>query len=167
MANLVLIIIVAAVAAILLLIKTNSALVFLALCSGDVLVQFADKNMAYINGKLNSGLLPRHFLVSRPVEELVILLLPALLVAALAKHDQSLVKWPIQIFPALATGLVGVLVVVPLLSHSLQSSITANHFWSVLEQFQVPIVGVSVLICLAVVILNSHKHSFGKRHHKE
>jgi uncharacterized membrane protein len=76
-------------------------------------------------------------------------------------------KWPIQIVPAVATGLVGALLVVPLLSRSLQSSITSNHFWSLLEQYQVPVVGISVLFCLAVVILNSHQHSFGKRHHKE
>lgn len=166
MANLILIVIVAAVAVILLAIKTNAALVFLALGIGNVLLQFANKNMAYVNGHLDNNLLPHRFTVSGSSLELAILLAPPILVAALVKHNQGFSKWPLQIFPAIATGVVGILLVVPLLSQSMQDSISQNKFWNLLEQYQVPVVGLSVAVSLAVVVIMSYSSHHSSKHHR-
>jgi hypothetical protein len=166
MANILLIIIVAAVALILLAIRTNALYVFFGLCAGNALVQFASKNMAYVNGHLNTNLLPHGYTVSQPSILLAILLLPPVLVAVLAKHDNGPTKWPIQIFPAIATGILGVLFVVPLLSSSMQQSITQNKFWNLLEQYQVPVVGVCVIACLVLLILKTYSRGSHHGHHK-
>lgn len=83
MPNLILIIIIAAVAVSLLAIKTNAALVFLALAAGNLLLQFANKNMAYVNGHIDTKILPHQFTVKQPSVELAVLLIPPVLVAAL------------------------------------------------------------------------------------
>lgn len=165
MANILLLIVVAAVAAVLLIARTNAALVFFALCSGSVLVQFANKNMAYVNGHLNTHLLPHGYTVSQPSLLIAILLAPAIIVAVLAKHNNGPTKWPIQVFPALATGILGVLFTAPLLSSSLQSDITKNKFWNILEQYQIPIVALCVIVALVILILDTYTHST-KKHHK-
>jgi hypothetical protein len=166
MANLLLIIIVAAVAAALLAIRTNAVIVFFALVSGEILVQFANKNMTYINGHLDSSLIPHSFTITQPSAEIAILLVPPILVAAFLKHDQGISKWPLQIFPAVATGILGVLLVIPLLSSSLQHSVTQNKFWNLLEQYQIPIVAICIVASIVVAILMSHMHHSKSKHHK-
>jgi hypothetical protein len=165
MANIILLLIVAAVAALLLVLRTNALYVFFALCSGNVLVQFASKNMAYVNGHIHTNLLPHGYSVSKPSILLAILLIPPVLVVALAKHNNGPSKWPMQIFPAIATGILGILFVVPLLSNSLQNSITQNKFWSLFEQWQIPIVGLCVVVSVAILIASTYSHT-PKKHHK-
>ncbi len=169
MHDLLLPLIVAVVALVIIVSRTNAALVFFALCGGSVLVQFANNNMAYVNGHLNSKLLPHGYTVSKPYLEIVILLIAPVLVAVFARHNNGPAKWPIQLFPALATGILGVLLVVPLLSTSLQNSVTQSKLWSLLEQYQIPIVSLCVLVSLILLILNTYSHgsSHGsKKHHK-
>ena len=43
--------------------KTNAGLVFLSLCAGNTLLQFADKNLSYINTKLEENNLTSKFIV--------------------------------------------------------------------------------------------------------
>jgi hypothetical protein len=165
MANLVLLIVIVIVAATLLLLKTNAAAVFFSLCSGDVLVQFANKNMAYLNGKLDTNLLPKHFTVTQTSTLMVILLAPPILVALLLKGSSGMSKWPIQIFPAIATGIMGSLLVVPLLSLSTQTNVTNNKVWTYLEQYQVPVVGLCVLVSIVAIAITVRHHA-SKSHHK-
>jgi len=167
MANILLLVIVAGIAIALLALRTNALYVFFGLCAGNALVQFADRNMAYVNGHLNTSLVPHSLVTSQSTVQLAILLLPPILIAALAKHDNGPAKWPIQVFPAVATAILAVLFVTPLLSMSLQNSITQNKFWNLLEQYQVPVVGVCVLICIALLIMSTYSHGHGaKPHHK-
>ena len=165
MPNLILIIIIAAVAVSLLAIRTNAALVFLALVAGNVILQFANKNMAYVNGHIDTKILPHQFTITKPSVELAVLLIPPVLVAALLKHNQGITKWPMQVFPAVATGVVGVLLVVPLLSQSLQNSITQNKLWSLLEQYQIPLVTLGVAISLVVIVFESYSSHHSSKHH--
>ncbi|HUD06305.1 MAG TPA: hypothetical protein VMR34_00295 [Candidatus Saccharimonadales bacterium] len=160
MANLTLLIVVAAVAVILLILRTNAAMVFFGLCGGSVLVEFANKNMAYVDGHLNSKLLPHNFSVNSSGFEIGLLLAPAIIIAVLLRKSHGPSKMPLEVLPAIATGILGSLLIVPLLSTSAQNHITDNKLWSLLEQYQIPLIGVSVLVCLVVVILE------GKTSHK-
>ena len=166
MANLILIIVVAAIAVLLLAIKTNAALVFFALCAGSVLIEFANKNMAYVNGHLNNSLIPHRFVISQPSLELAILFAPPVVIAALVKHNQGISKWPLQIFPAVATGILAVLLAVPLLSSSLQHTMTNNKFWNLLEQNQIPIVALCVAASLVVIVMMSYSGHHSGHHSK-
>jgi len=165
MTNILLLIIIAVVTISLLASKTNALYVFFGLCAGNALVQFANRNMAYVNGHLNSHLLPHGYTVSKPTIELVILLLPPVLVAVLSKHNNGPSKWPIQVLPALATSILGVLLVIPLLSSSLQTSITQNKFWNLLEQYQIPLVALCVVVAIGILIISTYSHG-SKNHHK-
>lgn len=165
MANFLPLIIVATIAVILLAIKTNAALVFFALCAGNALVQFASKNMAYVHGHLNTHLLPSNFTITSSTILIIILFVPAVLVAVLAKHNMGPAKYPIQIFPAIATGILSVLFVVPLLSISMQNSITNNKFWSLMEKYQIPIVGLCVIVSLLILIMETYSHGHSSKHH--
>lgn len=160
-----LLIIVAAIATLLLVLRTNAVMVFFALCAGNVLVQFANRNMAYVNGHLNTHLLPHGYVISQPSIQIAILLVPAILVIALAKHNNGPSKWPIQIFPAVATGILAILFVVPLLSSSLQSTIIQNKFWNLLEQYQIPIVSLCIAVSLVLLIFSTYNTHSPKKHH--
>lgn len=167
MANFILLIVIAAIAALLLVIRSNAILVFFALCAGNVLVLFASKNIAYVTGNVNNKLLPSHYTVTKPSLLVALLLAPPILVAALAKHNNGPSKWPIQIFPALATGILGILLITPFLSSSLQADITRNKFWSLLQQNQIPLVCLIVGVSLVLLILSTYpKHSKDKKHRK-
>ena len=164
MANLLLLIIIAAIAGLLLFLRTNSALVLLALCAGSVLVEFASKNMAYVNGQLQGSLLPNKFTVTGTGLEITILLVPPLVTAILLRNSQGLGKWPIQIFPAVATGILGLYLVVPLLSSSLQNSVTSNHYWKLVEQNQIPLIFACIIVGLALIIMESRIPHKSKNH---
>ena len=166
MANIILLIAIAAIAALLLVIRSNAVLVFFALCAGSVLVEFANKNMSYVNGHLNTHLLPHGYVVTKPSIQIAILLIPPVLVASLAKHNNGPAKWPVQVFPAVATGILGVLLVTPLLSSSLQASFTQNKFWNSLEQYQIPIVALCVTVSLVLLIMGTYTNHSSKKHHK-
>ena len=167
MVNVLLPLIIAAIALALLALKSNAIYVFFALCAGNTLVQFANRNMAYVNGHLNNQLSPHGFTISKPSIEIVILLLPPVLVTALAKHNNGPAKWPLQTFPAIATGILTVLFVVPLLPLSTQHSITQNKIWSLLEQNQVPVVAICVLATTILLIITTYSHGHASKKHQK
>jgi hypothetical protein len=152
-------------AVILLILRTNAGLVFIALAAGNTLLEFASNNLSYINTKLQSNTATSRFNVSQTSLEIVILLLPAVIIILLTKHDQGKRKWPIQIFPALATGLLGSLLIIPLLSASAQNSVANSSFWNLAQKYQTPIVAVGLLVSLIVVVVSSHSSHF--KHHSK
>ncbi len=166
MADIILLIIVAAVAALLLTIRSNAILVFFALCAGNTLVLFASRNFAYVNGHINNHLMPHNYVVAKPSILIGLLFAPPILVAALAKHNNGPSKWPIQIFPALATGILGILFVTPLLTASLQASLTHNKFWTLLVKYQIAVVALCIAVSLFFLIMSTYAKHTPKKHHK-
>ncbi len=144
-----------ATVAVLLLTKTNAGLVFLSLCAGNTLLQFADRNLSYINTKLQQNNLTSRFIVSHWLLKVIIVLVPVVIVLVLSKHYRSRSKWLIQILPAVATGVLGCLIIIPLLSASAQNSIASSSTWSLIQKYQIPIVALGLLIALADVIHSS------------
>lgn len=166
MANLFFVIVVAVIAIILLVIRTNASIVFLALCAGSVLDEFATKNIANINGKLDNTVLPKYFTLRQTSVELAILLIPPILVAIIMKHGKGGHKFGFQIIPAIATGLVGLLLALPYLSYSFQKSLTKGQAWTLIEQYQVLIVAVSIVAVLIMVVMSSYLRISSSKHHK-
>jgi FtsH-binding integral membrane protein len=147
----------------LLLSKTNAGLVFLALCAGNTLLQFADKNVTYINSKLQSNYLTSKFIVSDSLLRVIIVLAPVVIILVLSKHYHGKSKRFAQIIPAIATGILGCLIIIPLLSASAQNSVASNSAWSLIQKYQIPIVAVGLLIAVVDVVQGSHSgHS---KHH--
>jgi hypothetical protein len=119
-------------------------------------LQFASKNLSYINTKLEKNNLTSRFVVSHSLLKLIIVLAPVVIILIFSKHYHGKSKWLIQLFPALATGILGCLIIIPLLSASAQNSIAGNSIWSMIQKYQIPIVAVGLVIAIADVIHNSH-----------
>ncbi|HUC78847.1 MAG TPA: hypothetical protein VMQ58_01265 [Candidatus Saccharimonadales bacterium] len=149
----------------LLLSKTNAGLVFLTLCAGNTLLQFADKNLSYINTKLQSNNITSRFIVSDSLLRIIIVLLPVVIILVFSKHYHGFSRWMIQLLPALATGILGCLIIIPLLSGSAQNSIASNPVWNLIQKYQIPIVAVGLLISIVDVVHNSHSGR-PKHYHK-
>lgn len=150
---------------ILLFLRINAALVFLSLCLGDVLVQFVapDAN-SFLT--LFSAHVPHGVDTGNNTVKLLLLLLPVVLTAVfmirtVSGHGRLL----LNLLPAAGVGLLGGLLVVPLLPPGLSANIVNAPLWSQVLRAQDLIVGMSALVCLLVLWLQRPKtggHKHGK-----
>lgn len=148
--------------------RTNAGLVFLSLCAGNTLLQFADKNLSYINTKLEENNLTSRFIVSHSLLRIIIVLIPVVVILVFSKHYHGKSKWLMQLFPAIATGILGCLIIIPLLSATAQNSIASNTIWSLIQKYQIPIVAIGLLVAIVDVVQSSHSgHSKHRGKSKE
>jgi len=176
--------IIAAPVVILLVLRVNAALVFLSLCLGDVLVQFVagDAN-SFLNLLSSSQVSHANQLnhlstqLTQPVHatndtiRLVLLLVPAALTAVfMIRTIHGKGRLLLNALPAAGTGLLGALLIVPLLPAGLSHNIVDSSLWSQVQHAQNLIVGASALVCLLVLWLQRPKsgglgsHGHGKHH---
>ncbi|HVW23120.1 MAG TPA: hypothetical protein VHB51_01365 [Candidatus Saccharimonadales bacterium] len=152
---------------VLMLLRVNAALVFLSLCLGDVLVQF-------VAGDANSffSLLSKQNVTAKPIStsdqtiHLVLLLFPVVLTTIFMIRTVHGTKLLLNFLPALGVGLLGALLVVPLLSPGLNSGILNTSLWQQVTQAQNLIVGSSALVCMFALWTQRSKVGLG-RHHKK
>jgi len=158
MQNIALIVAIAMPALLLLLLRTNAAIVFLSLCAGALLVQFAGNEANLVGSMLgnNRDVVSKYF-------ELALLLLPVLISAILLRKSMAGPKGILNILPAIAVGVVGVLLAVPLLPPGPQSAITGLNGWTILERSKEIVVVVGVLVSLLALFLT---HPHGRKHKK-
>lgn len=146
--------------------RVNATLVFLSLCLGNVLVQFVapDANSFL---QLFSARVPAGIDQGNDTVKIILLLLPAVLTAIfMIRTVRGSARLLLNILPAAGVGLLGALLVVPLLPLGLSHNITDSSLWSQVLRVQNLIVGASALACLLVLWLQrpqtGGKH--GKRH---
>lgn len=139
--------------------RINATLVFLSLCLGDVLVQFVASDVAAKTARLQGN-----------NASLVLLLAPLLLTALfMLKTVNGKFRLILNLLPAAGVGLLGALLIVPLLPPGLSTNIVGSSLWSQVEHLQNLIVGASALVCLFVLWLQRPKTGEGKhgKHHKK
>jgi Ni/Fe-hydrogenase subunit HybB-like protein len=156
-----LIVIVALVAAMLLVLRTNTAVVFLAVCAGSVLLSAAGKDTDLLAHSFGSGTR-----VSNNVVQAVIVLLPGIISAILLRKRVSRHKLLIAVIPAVSSAVVGLTLVYPFLTGSFQSTLSASKGWSLLAQYYEVIVIVGIISSLLMVALTIPKHHADGRHKK-
>ncbi len=144
----------------LVLLRTNAAVVFLSLCAGALLVRFVGDEAGLVGAAIgnNSLVVSQYF-------QFALLLLPAALSAIILTKSMRGPKGFINVLPAIAVGLVGVLLAVPLLPFTPQHAITSLSGWEILDHNKQMVVIVSVVVSLLVLWFarpSGHK----KRHHK-
>ncbi|HEY5442006.1 MAG TPA: hypothetical protein VIJ68_00535 [Candidatus Saccharimonadales bacterium] len=151
--------------AVLLLLRVNAALVFLSLCLGDVLVQFVAKDTTefltlhanQVSQITNSG---------NNNIKLILLLLPVVLTAVfMIRTVRGNGRLLLNILPAAGVGLLGALLVVPLLPPGLAHNVVGSTLWNQVTRAQDLIVGASALVCLFVLWLQRPKTG-GAKHGK-
>jgi len=144
------------------LLRVNAAFVFLALCLGDVLVQFAghDAVTIFTGASLNAH-------VAASTIKLALLLLPAILTVLFMIKTVKQKQVLFNIIPAAGVGLLTALLVVPQLAPGLSHAITGSSVWQQIETYQAGLVAISTLVCLLFLWLLRPKH-VGKeaKHHK-
>ncbi|HTB49278.1 MAG TPA: hypothetical protein VK712_04310 [Verrucomicrobiae bacterium] len=155
--------IVLAPVALLLLLRINAALVFLSLCLGDVLVQFVapDAN-SFVT--LFAAHVPKGVDTGNDNIKLLLLLLPVVLTAIfMIRTVRGYGRLALNLLPAAGVGLLGGLLVVPLLPAGTSDTIINSSLWSQVLRAQDLIVGSSALVCLLVLWLQRPKTGGHKR----
>ena len=144
----------AAVVVLLLVLKTNTAVCFLALCAGSVLLSASGDNIGLVATSLTSGAG-----LSSNIAQILLLLVPLLVCMVVMRAQLHRAMLPISFFPAVCTALLGALFVIPLLPDNVKQAVTSGQTWSLLQQYQISIVGLGLVISLVMVALTSKKSS--------
>jgi len=153
MSDAILIALVAVPVVVLFLLRINAALVFLSLCLGDVLVRFVGNDaVSVVAGAGTSA----H--TSGSTIRLVLLLAPAVLTTLfMIKTVRSSMRL-VNILPAVATGFLAAVLVVPLLSPSILHQVVTSSLWSQFQSLQAAIVAAGTLICLVFLWMQRPKN---------
>lgn len=153
---------------IIMLLRVNAALVFLALALGSVLNSYLGPDVAdLVNlfGKQGNG---NGENLSQATVQLILLLLPVVLMLILMIKTVPMgLKLALNIVPAIGSGLLAALLVVPLLPGGVAHGVMASGLWGQLIHVQDLAVGISALICLVALLgLRPKNGEFkhGKKH---
>lgn len=127
------------------ILRVNAAIVFLSLCLGAVMVQYvasdANSLLALFSARAGSA--------SASTIQLGLLLSPMVVstvVTIFSVHGR--LKATLNMFPALAAGLLGLLLAVPLLPGGIRDVLQTQAVWKELVQAQALVVGAGALVSL-------------------
>ncbi len=149
----------------LMVLRINAALVFLSLCLGDVLVQFVapDANQFLA---LFAAHVPKGIDTGNNTIKILLLVIPVILTAVfMIKTVHGYGKLTLNFLPAAGVGLLGALLITPLLPSGLSHNIINSSTWTQLLRAQDLIVGASALVCLLVIWLQRPKTGHKKEKH--
>jgi hypothetical protein len=147
----------------LMVLRVNAALVFLSLCLGNVLVQFVAKDTVEFLTLHPNQVPTQASTAGADTVKLVLLLLPVVLTAVFmirTVHGNG--KLLLNILPAAGAGLLGALLVVPLLPSGLSHNVVGSSLWTQVTNVQDLIVGASAVVCMLVLWLQRPKTGSGK-----
>lgn len=152
------------VALILLILRTNTGVVFLTLCSGTILLEVTGSDVGLFASSVG-----KDSELAASLLKIAVLVLPALITALLLKKQVTSTKFFLTFIPAVCTGLLGILLVVPLLSLSLQTSVETTQFWDLLVQNKSTIVTVGIVasvVCVVMTVRRAHHSGEKSKKHK-
>ena len=152
-------------AVLLMLLRINAALVFLSLCLGNVLVQFVASDASAWLTTFSSSHTTTVVTTTNSNIKIGLLLLPALLTAVfMIRTVSGNSRLLLNLLPSVGVGLLGALLVVPLLTPDLSHNIIASSLWFQAQQFQNVIIGASAVVCLVILWLQRPKAGGSKKH---
>ncbi len=150
----------------LLVFRINATLVFLSLCLGNVLVQFVapDANTFF---QLFSAHVPKDLDNGNDTVKMLLLLLPVILTSIfMIRTVSGKTKLVLNVIPAVGVGLLGALLIVPLLPPGLSHDIVHTDLWKEVQQAQNLIVGTSAVACLLVLWMQRPQVGKHNKKHK-
>jgi hypothetical protein len=152
-------------AILLMVLRINAALVFLSLCLGNVLVQFVASDASNWLATFSSSHTTTVVTTTNSNIKIGLLLLPAVLTAVfMIRTVQDGPRLLLNLLPAIGVGVLGALLVVPLLPPGTSHNIIASQLWWNAQQAQNLIIGLSAVVCL--VVLWMQRPTAGHKHHK-
>lgn len=158
-----LIALISVISAVLLLIRTNTAVVFLSVCAGSVLLSATGKDTDLLAHSFSSG--PG---ISSNLLQAVLVLLPAIVSALVLIKRMPKNKILLAVIPAICAVVVGLTLVYPFLTGSFQNTLTDSKGWSLIAQYYQLIVAVGVVSSLTTIALTmpkKHRDSHKKGKH--
>lgn len=152
----------AAVVLALLWLRTNTAICFLALCAGTVLLMMSGNNMSLIASSLTSGLSS-----STNVIRIILLFAPMVVCAVILRNHLPKSKLPLAFIPAVATALLGAIFIAPELADGLEQTLANTETWKVLIQYQEAIVALGLVTSIVMIAttLKKPEEKHKKGHH--
>lgn len=149
----------------LMFLRVNAALVFLSLCLGDVLVRFTANDASSFLTTFSGSHTVTSVTTSNSNVKIALLLLPVVLTTVfMIRTVHGSTRLLLNALPAAGVGLLGALLVVPLLPPGTAHNIIGSELWDQAQKAQVLIVGASALACLFVLWLQRPKT--GKHHRR-
>ncbi len=145
----------------LMLLRSNAAVVFLALCAGLVL----NDNIGSDARFAASLVLPKNTSLLTQIVSISLILLPAIVAMVELRKKVSGLKLALGAIPAAATGLLVALSVVPYLSPITREAIRRTQIWNEVFGLRGLIIGVGVLFSI-VLLRPKHISKEDKKHHK-
>lgn len=142
------------------LLRANASIVFLALCAGSVLAQFVSGD----SSSFFNSVIPANGTINYSIVQLSLLFAPAFFTIIFMRKTVKGPKAMVNIVPAVATGVVGALLAVPLLPGGVQHNIVTTNLWQSIEQYQSVVVSVSVVISLFTLWFTKPKHDKKGKH---
>ncbi len=136
-----------------LVLRSNAATAFMSVCMGSVLGLYATTDMV----DFVTSFTPIRAVSSESWVQMALILVPLILALLLTSKSVKGSKQLLNFLPALATGLLTALLVVPLLPADVQKAITATDAWDSLQNMQTAVVIVGAVF--SVLFLASTKHA--------
>lgn len=151
----------------LMVLRINAALVFLSLCLGNVLVQFTAKDLTALTDTF-SAQTPGVISENDGIKLLLLLLPVVLTMIFMIKTVKGRGKLLANLIPAAGVGVLGALLIVPLLPPDISEQVMEVSYWTQTQQFQGYIVGLAASVCLLTVWMQRPKHGdkHGNKHAK-
>lgn len=144
-----------------LILKSNAAVSFLALCGGFAVITLSGSDIEHLIGKTKIT-----SLTSNDVS-LILLIVPLLLTLLLTYKGASGNKQRLlQAIPALCAGSLLAAVAAPMFSDSLNTNLPDSQFWKELQNAQSYIVGAGLLASLLLIWSASFINSKPHKKHK-
>ncbi|MDL2362962.1 MAG: hypothetical protein QFB86_01105 [Patescibacteria group bacterium] len=152
-------------AIVLTVLRVHGALVFLSLCLGAVLMQFASADVTTLT-QIFSAHNPNAPTDSNTIK-IALLSLPAVLtILFMIRTVKGKGRLVLNILPALGVGVLAALLIVPLLPESLRTDIMNTTYWNQGQQAQGYIVGLTATVSLLTVWMQRPKHHRDDKHGK-
>ena len=152
MPNFLLAVLIFAPVAITLLLKSNAAQAFFALCASFTVISFAGADLADLTKNLS-------FQIDNTTLNLVLLVVPLLLTLLFSRKAFSgSHRLLLNLVIAFCAGVLLALVAVPLLSESARLDFAGNNFWNNLQKIQTPVIAGGAGLSLILTWLGKSLH---------
>lgn len=139
--------------------RVNAATAFLALCLGSVLGNYVAGDFTEV---LRGSLAPTPEL-NAMVIALLLLWLPVLLVSLFMINTISKKQIPQNLLPAIAVGIFGLILTVPVLTPEVSDSVQSTELWTQVLDYQAIVVALGTVISLLFLRMRK-KEDHGKHH---
>jgi len=147
------------------ILRVNGAIAFMSLCLGSVLVTYTSGDVTSIFGSFSAS---HNSLTTNQWVQLSLLVIPFLLTVLFTRRSVKGGKKVTNILPALATGLLFALLIVPLLPADAQHQIHHLQAWTQLDDAQTGVILGGAFFSLVFLLFThrAHGEEEGKKKHK-